>query len=373
MLEFLKVRQSKGRIHKEDIRINDFQYDVSKVIYSSNFRKLEYKTQVFFNNADDYYRTRLTHTLEVAQVAKTISSILGLNQDLAEVISLMHDMGHTPFGHSGEDGLNEVLEKYNFPKFSHNVQSVRIVDFLSKRYNDFDGLNLTFESMDGLIKHNGAILDNQNEYLDDVSQRHGIDLTKEPSLEAQISSISDDIAYINHDLEDGYRSGLVDFDDLIELPIVGDFVKKEYDSRPKDSKKMILYEAINNSIQFMIRDVVENIRSKIEEYKIQSLDDFYAVNKNIANFSDDVLKKRMILKEIVFKNLYKNADLSIEAFKMKNVVKDLFEFFLENHNCLPDDWRERVERSTKKHVVICDFISGMTDRYALHLHNRIFH
>ncbi len=373
MLKFLKINQSKGRVYNENHQINDFQYDVSKVIYSSNFRKLEYKTQVFFNNADDYYRTRLTHTLEVAQIAKIISGVLELNQDLAEVISLMHDIGHTPFGHSGEDGLNEILLKYNFPKFSHNIQSVRIVDFLSKRYNDFDGLNLTFESMDGLIKHNGSIKNNQSKYLDDVAKKYDIDLTKEASLEAQISAISDDIAYINHDIEDGYRSGFLSFDDVVALPIIGDFVKKEYDSRPKDEKKMILYEAINNSIQFMIQDVINNILSKAQEYKIQSLNDFYNVNKNLANFSDDILQKRIVLKEIIFKNLYKNTELSIESFKMKNVVKDLFEFFLSNTNCLPNDWREKIEQSNEKHVIICDFISGMTDRYALHLHNRVFH
>lgn len=374
MLKFLRVRKSKGRIYKEKKQINDFQYDVAKVIYSSNFRKLEYKTQVFFNNANDYYRTRLTHTLEVAQIAKMITSILGLNQDLTEVISLSHDLGHTPFGHAGEDGLNEVLQEFGYPEFSHNVQSVRVVDFLSKRYSDFDGLNLTFEAIDGLIKHNGPIKHSKSHYLDKVARKYNINLQQESSLEAQISSISDDIAYMNHDIEDGYRSKLLSFDDIVSLPIIGEFVKKEYDSRPNDSKKMILYEGINNSIQFMIDDVVQNIYKNVKKHKIESLEDFRAVNKNFANFSSEILEKRMALKEVVFSSLYKSSELSIISFKMRNVIKDLFRFYMNNEICLPNDWKEKIrDCGDKKYLVICDFIAGMTDRYALHLHKEIFY
>ena len=372
MLKFLRIEKSKGRIYKENNKIDDFQHDAMKIIYSSNFRKLEYKTQVFFNNANDYYRTRLTHTLEVAQICKMICSILGLNGGLSEVISLIHDIGHTPFGHSGEDGLNEILLKYKFPTFNHNIQSIRVVDLLSKMSDDFCGLNLTYEVMDGLIKHNGAIQNNENNYLNHIAQKYNIDLSVESSLEAQISSISDDIAYINHDIEDGYRSRLLSFDDIASLPIIGDFIQKEYNNKSIDSKKMILKEAINISRQFMIDDVIKNIYEKIQKYQIHSLEDFFAVNQNFATFSEDVSSKKLALKKIIFDNLYKSSELSITAFKMKNVVKDLFEFYLFNENCLPNDWRDKI-KNCEKYLVICDFIAGMTDRYALHLHERIFH
>ena len=373
MLKFLRVKKSKGRIYKENNKIDDFQHDSMKVIYSSNFRKLEYKTQVFFNNANDYYRTRLTHTLEVVHISKMICNILDLNQNLTEVISLIHDIGHTPFGHSGEDGLNEVLLKYNFPIFNHNIQSIRVVDFLSKMNSDFDGLNLTYEVLNGLIKHNGPIKDKDNQYLNDVAQRYDIDLNLEASLEAQISSISDDIAYINHDIEDGYRSGLLSFEEIISLPIMGDFVKKEYDVRPNDSKRMILREAINHSRQFMIENVIKNITENVKKHHIESIDDFYKINKNFATFSDDALKEKIALKKVIFDNLYKNSELLITSFKMQNVIKDIFEFYLFNENCLPEDWRGKIEKlDDKKYLVICDFIAGMTDRYALHLYERIF-
>ena len=373
MLKFLRVKKSKGRIYKENNKIDDFQHDAMKVIYSSNFRKLEYKTQVFFNNANDYYRTRLTHTLEVVHISKMICNILDLNQNLTEVISLIHDIGHTPFGHSGEDGLNEVLLKYNFPIFNHNIQSIRVVDFLSKMNSDFDGLNLTYEVLNGLIKHNGPIKDKDNQYLNDVAQRYDIDLNLEASLEAQISSISDDIAYINHDIEDGYRSGLLSFEEIISLPIMGDFVKKEYDVRPNDSKRMILREAINHSRQFMIENVIKNITENVKKHHIESIDDFYKINKNFATFSDDALKEKIALKKVIFDNLYKNSELLITSFKMQNVIKDIFEFYLFNENCLPEDWRGKIEKlDDKKYLVICDFIAGMTDRYALHLYERIF-
>jgi dGTPase len=374
MLKFLRIDKSKGRIHKENNKIDDFQHDAMKVIYSSNFRKLEYKTQVFFNNADDYYRTRLTHTLEVVHISKMICNILGLNSDLVEVISLIHDIGHTPFGHSGEDGLNEILQKYQYPIFNHNIQSIRVVDLLSSMSNEFDGLNLTYEVIDGLLKHNGPIEKTENKYLLDVAQRYKIDLTIQASLEAQISSISDDIAYINHDIEDGYRSGLLSFDEIVSLPIMGDFVKKEYDFNPQNLKKMILREAINRSRQFMIENVIKNIYENVTKYQVKSLNDFYKVNKNFATFSDDALKEKIALKKIIFDNLYKNNELLITSYKMKNVVKDLFEFYLFNENCMPDDWREKIKKcDNKKSLVICDFIAGMTDRYSLYLHDRIFH
>jgi dGTPase len=296
-----------------------------------------------------------------------------LDSDLAEAIALTHDLGHTPFGHSGEDGLNYALSQHNYPKFNHNIQSIRTVDLLDKRYCDFDGLNLTFDTIEGIVKHNGPIKDNQNKYLNDLSQRYSIDLGKIGSLEAQIASIADDIAYTNHDIEDGYRAKILTFDGLRELPIIGNFIElKLIEHENSQTQKMIIYEAINSSIDFMIDDVINNIQKAVKANNIRSLDDFYRYNKTIARFSDDVYQQCKIIREYLFKNLYNNSNMALKRYKMRNIVVNLFNFYIENQNCLPQEWQNRLNMNEENHVIVCDFIAGMTDRYALSMYKEIF-
>ena len=378
MLSFLKInsKNSEKRLFPEvfpENKTNPYQLDIIRITYSTSFRKLEYKTQVFFNNEGDYYRTRLTHTLEVAQISKIMTRILDLDSDLAEAIALTHDIGHTPFGHCGEDGLNDALAKYNYPKFNHNIQSLRIIDLLDKRYCDFDGLNLTSDTIEGILKHNGAIKNNQNKYLNEISKKYNINLEKIGSLEAQIASIADDIAYTNHDIEDGYRANILTFNDLKNLPIIGEFIKlKLIEHKDSQTQKMIIYEAINSSIDFMIDDVITNIQKSVKENNIKSLNDFFTYNKTMARFSDEIYQKCKIIREYLFKNLYNNSEMALKRYKMKNIVTNLFHFYMENHNCLPAEWQERIKIADDIHIIICDFIAGMTDRYALNIYEKIF-
>jgi dGTPase len=378
MLSFLKINSDNSgrRLFPEifpENKTSPYQLDTIRITYSTSFRKLEYKTQVFFNNEGDYYRTRLTHTLEVAQISKIMTRILDLNSDLAEATSLIHDIGHTPFGHCGEDGLNDALVKYNYSKFNHNIQSLRIIDLLDKRYCDFDGLNLTSDTIEGILKHNGPIKNNQNAYLNEISRKYNINLEKIGSLEAQIASIADDIAYTNHDIEDGYRANILTFDDLKNLPIIGEFIKsKLLEHRDSQSQKMIIYETINSSIDFMIDDVITNIQKSVEKNNIKSLNDFFTHNETIAKFSDEVYQKCKIIRDYLFKNLYNNPEMALKRYKMRNIVTNLFHFYMENHNCLPTEWQERIKIEDDNHIVICDFIAGMTDRYALKINEKIF-
>ena len=380
MLSFLKINSDNSgrRLFPEvfpENKTSPYQLDTIRITYSTSFRKLEYKTQVFFNNEGDYYRTRLTHTLEVAQISKIMTRILDLNSDLAEAISLIHDIGHTPFGHCGEDGLNDALAKYNYSKFNHNIQSLRIIDLLDKRYCDFDGLNLTSDTIEGILKHNGPIKNNQNAYLNEISRKYNINLEKIGSLEAQIASIADDIAYTNHDIEDGYRANILTFDDLKNLPIIGEFIKsKLLEHQDSQSQKMIIYESINSSIDFMLDYVIINIKKSVEKNNIKSLNDFFTHNETIAKFSDEVYQKCKIIRDYLFKNLYNNPEIALKRYKMRNIISNLFHFYMENQNCLPIKWQEKIKTSPNAtiHIIICDFIAGMTDRYALEINEKIF-
>lgn len=379
MLPFLKTEESQthGRLHYEECINNNlscYHVDTIRVTYSTSFRKLEYKTQVFFNNEGDYYRTRLTHSLEVAQISKIICKMLGLNSELSEVISLIHDMGHTPFGHAGEDGLNNIFKKRNLYKFNHNEQSVRVVDKLEKRYCSFNGLNLSYETIDGLLKHNGIIKYNeQSNYIKRITERYKIDPERITHLEGQVSSISDDIAYTNHDIEDGYRSGILKFEELLELPIIGECIlQQEKKYRNNKSDKMILYEAINQSIDIFINDVIEVTLKNIKEHNIRSREDLFANNKITVRFSDQVFRDCKIIREYLLRNFYKHPEMSLKRYKMMKVIGILFEFFSDNPNCLPFDWQDRIQNQEDDiTIIITDFIAGMTDRYALDIYEKI--
>lgn len=360
---------SRGRRHKEifsDER-GAFERDRDRVIHSAAFRRLEYKTQVFVFHEGDYYRTRLTHTLEVAQIARSLAKRLKLNIDLAETIALAHDLGHTAFGHSGEEALNELMK--DFGGFEHNRQGLRIVEVLEERYPSFNGLNLTWESREGIIKHHTAY-DQPYPYLNDEFLPNIV-----PTLEAQLINVADEIAYHNHDLDDGIESKLLSFDALDEVKlwqiVKNDVLKKE----PNINQKVLKSRVVSALISRFINDVVETSYKRIKEWGIETADDVRRINRIVISFSDELASLRDELKEYLLKNLYLHPKLNRMRQKAKHVIRSLFKAYLENPKLLPDKFYRRATESTElkdKYQVVCDYIAGMTDRYALKEYKRLF-
>ena len=369
MKKFTKLGlfKSKGRIFKESNSKyrTPFQRDRDRIVHSASFRRLKHKTQVFVNTEGDHYRTRITHSIEVAQIARSIARYLELNEDLAETLSLAHDLGHTPFGHAGEDALNECMYKHG--GFDHNLQTLRIVMFLENKYLKFKGLNLTIETLDGLLKHNGPIYNTSK--IDKIvglnNLNKKIKLTKSTSLEAQISSISDDIAYNNHDIQDGIKANLFKLKDLIEI----DFFKEIYLSYKKKINKnnnnILIYQIIRDSIDFMVKDLIKNTIHNIKIYKISTLQKAYNSINPIVCFSN---KFKNIEKEIKFflgRKMYNNKKVLIKNNEGKKIIKKLYNLVSKN----PYKFLSRHQLKENKNRAIADFISGMTDRYAINLYN----
>jgi len=361
---------SKGRIYKEKENFirSPYQRDRDRIIHSTSFRRLKHKTQVFVNTVGDHYRTRLTHSMEVSQIARTLSRHLDLNEDLCEALSLAHDLGHTPFGHAGEEVLRDCMEKYG--GFNHNIQTLRIVTLLENKYYDFFGLNLTIETLDGLLKHNGAIK-NMTPYrkiLNNDFFDKKINFKSSPSLEAQISSISDDIAYNNHDLEDGLRAGLFTIEDLNKIPFVADFVKKHQKYLMNFRKEIIISQIIRDLINLMVVDVINITKKNLKKIDPKSVDDIYKQNTRIVHFSKRTQEVDDQVKDFLKKNMYNNKKVIMNTNKGKTITRDLFKHLLKNtkkyinSELLKNEQRERL---------IADFIAGMTDRYAINLHKRI--
>jgi dGTPase len=358
---------------------SEFSDDKARIIFSNAFRKLAYKTQVFFNNFGDYNRTRLTHSLETSEISKTICKFLCLSTELSECISLCHDLGHTPFGHSGEDGLNLALKEFGFESFNHNIQSIKIVTSLEKKYSASSGFNLDSKILSGLLAHNGSVKNQEKfiskkdfDFLCRLCKNHDINPNFQTHLEGQISSISDDIAYTNHDIEDGFRANFLKLEDLVTLPIIGEFLENEL---KKDlSKKQIMYNLIVYLTNFMILDCIKNFLSKLESLKISSLEQILNLDYQIFNFSDEMKSSRAEIKKFLFRNFYENPELMTQSIKMRNIIRSLFIFYFENPSCLPFEWQEIIQESSeaKKHEIITDFIAGMTDRFAISTYNQIF-
>jgi dGTPase len=351
---------------------SQFQKDRDRIIHCNAFRRLEYKTQVFINNEGDHYRTRLTHSLEVAQLARSIARILGLDEDLSEAISLSHDLGHSPFGHAGEDALKEVMQDYG--GFDHNAQTIRILTKLEKKHPNFDGLNLTWECLEGLAKHNGPVA-KPPRALKEYNKIHNLKLNTYPSLEAQLASVSDDIAYNSHDIEDGIKAGLFTVEEVSEVKIIGNIIKNIHKKFPKIPQNILLHETRSNFIRIMIDDILTNTAKNIEKYKINSANDVRNAGKLICDFSDEFKKELKKVKEFLMEKMYRHYKVLIMTTKAKRIVKELFLFYLENPNCLPLEWLENIEDTTDKtdiaHTVV-DFIAGMTDRYAYIQYKKIF-
>jgi len=353
-----------GRFYEESESIyrSEYQRDRDRVIHCSSFRRLKHKTQVFVYYEGDHFRTRLTHSLEVSQVARSIARYMGLNEDLCETLSLAHDLGHTPFGHAGEDVLSECM--YAYGGFDHNIQSLRILLLLENIYEKFSGLNLSINTIDGLLKHNGPTSDQKKvlSLLPDL-KKYKINLNTFGSLEAQVSSLSDDIAYNNHDIDDGLRANFFTIDDLREIPILKDIIKETYD---KNSKKNN-YKLVRRLIDYMVTDLIETSKKNIESSKISSLIDVCNSNSQIVNFSETTKDLIKNIKSFLFLNMYKHPHIQKWSDQSKVIIDKIFSYYVKNYSKIEKNFNNKESRERN----ISDYISGMTDKYAIDLYNSI--
>lgn len=359
-----KSAESRGRKFAETLRDDRpaFERDRDRIIHCAAFRRLEYKTQVFVNHEGDYYRTRLTHSLEVAQIGKAIARILKLNEELTEALALAHDLGHTPFGHTGEEVLNRLLE--GFGGFEHNLQSFRVVDELEERYPGFNGLNLSWEVREGIIKHSSPY-DRPAELLADFSP--GI----VPTLEAQIINYADEIAYNNHDIDDGLKSGYINLAQLKEVELwskVFDEVEAKFPRIDIDRKK---YQTISALIGLFIKDLTVTSRKKLSEYEITTTDDLRRVNRQVVELSPELARKNRELKHFLMDNLYRHYKVERMRVKAERCLTQLFETYLKHPTLLPRKYLKKMERTGRERV-ISDYIAGMTDRFALDEFRKLF-
>ena len=360
---------SKGRMfpENEDFNRTCFMRDRDRIIHSTAFRRLKYKTQVFVYHEKDYFRTRLSHSIEVSQLARSISKVFNVNDDLSEAISLSHDLGHTPFGHAGEDVLNKKMEIVG--GFNHNFQAIKILTLLEKKYLNFDGLNLSFETLDGILKHNGPIKCKLPDYINSVLEFFDADKSTYGSFESQIAAICDDIAYNNNDIDDGLYAGLFDIDQISEIPIVDKVIKTI--KLNNNDKKRFNYEVVRGLIKLMVDDLIFNTKEIIKKNNISSCDQILNFNKNIVCFSDDIKDQELKLKSFLKKNMYEHARVKRMTIKAKKIITDLFELFIEEPSLLPTEWSE-FENKDQKLTKVCDYISGMTDKYAINMHKKFF-
>jgi dGTPase len=366
----IKSAYSRGRIYPEtnsSIR-SPYQRDRDRIIHSSSFRRLKHKTQVFVNTEGDHYRTRLTHSMEVSQIARTLARSLSLNEDVSETLSLAHDLGHTPFGHAGEEVLNECMERHK--GFDHNIQTIRIVTFLENKYYKFLGLNLTFETLDGLTKHNGPVknlLPYKNILKSDFFNKKMI-FSNLPSLEAQIASISDDIAYNNHDLEDGLRANLFTIKKLNDITSLRGIIKRHFKKLKLHRREIIINQIVRDLINLMVNDVINNTKKNLKKYKPRSIDDVYAAKYPIVDFSEKMKQIDKEVKTFLKKNMYNNKKVVANNNKGKKIIKNLFTHLIR----YPKKYiNQQILKNNEKERAVADFIAGMTDRYAINLHKKI--
>lgn len=377
---------SRGRLvsEPESPPRTPFARDRDRIIHSSAFRRLKHKTQVFVYHEGDHYRTRLTHTIEVAQVARSIARALGLDEDLSEALSLAHDLGHTPFGHAGERELDKLMKSHG--GFDHNAQSLRIVTRLERRYAAFDGLNLTWETIEGLVKHNGPLVDGEGnpfgryrerglpEAIVEYANMHQLDLASYASAEAQVAAISDDIAYNAHDIDDGLRAGLFNIIDLGDVPLAGEALATVLKTHPGIDMQRTVHETVRRVISDMIADVITVSARQARQLGPQSVDDVRRLGRPLVGFGPQMAEKNRVLQSFLSDRMYRHPRVSEIMVRAQRVVRDLFEAYLSDPGLLPQNWREGSFTDDRSRFArqVCDFIAGMTDRYALDQHKRLF-
>ena len=360
---------SRGRRHPEPPPAyrSEFQRDRDRIIHCAAFRRLVYKTQVFVNHEGDLYRTRLTHSLEVAQIARTVARAMRLNEDLVEAISLAHDLGHTPFGHAGQDALNDRMRE--FGGFEHNLQSLRVVDQLEESHADFPGLNLTFETREGVLKHCSTANARQlGELGERFLKRH------QPGLEAQLANVADEIAYNNHDVDDGLRSGLIELADLAELPVVSEQLEIVRHKHPGISGRREIHEVVRSMIGVFVTDLIDSSRERVNAAAPEDLAAVRSQPRALIGFSEPCLSAKTALKQFLREHLYRHPQVSKMTGQAKEIVSKLFEVFLDDYQRMPTEYADRAnERHETEGLaggarVVADYIAGMTDRFALQTH-----
>jgi len=378
--------RSRGRFHdeREDPARSPFQRDRDRVIHSTAFRRLKHKTQVFVANEGDHYRTRLTHSLEVAQVARSIARALGLDEDLTEALALAHDLGHTPFGHAGERALDACMKDHG--GFEHNAQTLRIVTRLERRYAAFDGLNLTWETLEGLVKHNGPLLDGEGRPTGKYAERglplairthdgiNDLELHTWPSAEAQVAALADDIAYNAHDIDDGLRARLFDIIDLADLPLVGPALAEALSLKRDLERSRLIHETVRRIISRMISDVIARTRRNAGRLRPETAADVRALGRPLVEFSPQMAEDLRVVQIFLKRHMYRHPKVMDAMGRAERILRDLFGAYMADPGLLPEGWRE----SSLTHGAsgfprqVCDFIAGMTDRYALDQHRRLF-
>jgi len=366
---------SRGRLYPEaeSGHRSCFQRDRDHIIHASSFRRLKHKTQVFVEHEGDYFRTRLTHSIEVAQVARTMARALGANEDLTEAIALAHDLGHTPFGHTGEDALCDLMAPYG--GFDHNAQAIRIVTNLERHYADFDGLNLTWESLEGIAKHNGPVAAPYPWALAEYNARHDLELTTYASLEAQIAAIADDIAYNHHDLHDGLRAGLFEVADIMALPLVGPCFGEVVTAYPDVDPTRRRHEALRRFFGVLVEDVIAYATTALGALDPASPQDIRHAGRAMVRFSDQVFADLKEVRAFLFTRMYRAPRVVETRAIVTDVVNDLFPHMMAHPDQLPRQWQAEVRAAqddTTLARLVCDYIAGMTDRFALQTHRRIF-
>ncbi len=369
---------SRGRLHAEteSAHRSPFQRDRDRIIHSSAFRRLKHKTQVFVEHEGDYYRTRLTHSIEVAQIARTIARTLRLNEDLAEAVALAHDLGHTPFGHTGEDALADCMAQYG--GFDHNAQALKIVTGLERHYAEFDGLNLTWETLEGIVKHNGPLLtaaaappDRLPFAIAEYVARHDLELHTHASAEAQVAALSDDIAYVNHDLHDGLRAGLFTLDEAAALPLVGDCFAEVDAAYPGLEALRRRHEALRRVFGLMVEDVLAESGHRLEARAPATMAELQALDDSVITFSGRMAGDIEAIKSFLFRHMYRHYKVRRMRNKATGVVRDLFDIFHNDSGLMPEEWSAAAAAAGSEELrarIVADYIAGMTDRFALEEH-----
>lgn len=375
---------SKGRLHLEkgSPTRSDFQRDRDRIIHSNAFRRLKHKTQVFVYHEGDHFRTRLTHSIEVSQIARALARAFKVDEDLAEALALSHDFGHTPFGHTGEDVLNSLMSAHG--GFDHNAQSLRIVTDLEKRYAEFDGLNLCWETLEGLVKHNGPVKgkwakqDKVPKPILDFNTLFDLDLERHSSIEAQCAAIADDIAYNAHDLDDGLRAGLFSLDDVDAVPLIGEHLEEVNKRYPDLEESRIVHEIVRRQITVMVEDVIKYTSKNLDELRPQNVEDIRSAKKTLVTFSDKMTIKERAVKAYLFENMYRAPSVMKIRKEAKSILTDLFSVYFSGEAEMPKEWgvkwQEKFQnlKAESRARTVCDFLAGMTDRYAIKEHQRLF-
>ncbi|MCC8417494.1 MAG: deoxyguanosinetriphosphate triphosphohydrolase [Rickettsia endosymbiont of Bryobia graminum] len=366
--------KTKGRLYKElptNYR-NEFERDRDRIIHSKAFRRLQYKTQVFINHEGDHYRNRLTHSIEVATVARSVANTLNLSSDLAETVALAHDLGHTPFGHAGEVALDECMKNYG--GFSHNAHTLKILTKVEKRYAAYDGLNLTWEVLEGIVKHNGPMMNNIPTYIKEYNLENDLDLGHYSSAEAQVASLADDISYISHDLEDSLGAKIIDFNHLSEVKFINKYINDIRSQYKEISSSRLSYEVVRKLTSDLVTDLLKQTNDNLKKQKIITIEDIRNLDYQIVDFTDQTKEQINEIRQFLFNKVYKHNKLTSMTLKCQKIIQELFKLYMNNIDLLPFNWKALITQKDEsfRAGIVADYIAGMTDRFAIQEYQNLY-